>query len=53
MLEMFRLMSVEVNASYYTIGIISDKNTVIKILHKIAKLVHTIVIFCLLTKVFK
>ena len=35
MLEKFRLMSVEVNASHYTIGISSDKNTVIKTLHKI------------------
>ena len=40
MSKLFRAMSEEVTASYYTIGIISDKNIVIKILHKIAKLME-------------
>ena len=44
MSKLFRAMS-EVTASYYTIGIISDKNIVIKILHKIAKLINNNFLF--------
>ena len=40
MWKLFRAMSEEVTASYYNIDIISDKNIVIKILHKIAKLIE-------------
>ena len=44
MLEMFRLMSVEMTASYYTIGIISGKNIVIKTLHKIETIMIYVVV---------